>query len=140
MCGFGAWQPFGYCWANRGRNGPMSALSETPEMASPPCGFGSNPPRKSRRPGWEIILPSHCMCSATICGVRALPSPLPGHVDGSWWPQGPQGRHQAGSSCSHSSSWRVGAGLRLGTGRRCHYIPVIGHCRQHSPQQACPSW
>lgn len=76
-------QPSGYCWANRGRNGLLSALSETPEMASPPCGFGSNPPRKSRWPGWEIILPSHCMCSATICGVRALPSPLPGHVDGS---------------------------------------------------------
>lgn len=61
-------QPFGCCWANRGRNSSMSALSETPEMASSHCSFGSNPPRKLLWSG-EIILPSHCMCSATIPDV-----------------------------------------------------------------------
>lgn len=34
----------------------MSALSETPEMASSHCSFGSDPPRKSFGSGCEIIL------------------------------------------------------------------------------------
>lgn len=94
VCGFDSMQPFGYCWANRGRNSPTNALSGTPKQASSHCGFGSNPPRKSVWPGCEIILPSHCMCSATLPDVRALPSAL----QAVWMARGGHRDLRAGSS------------------------------------------
>lgn len=95
-------------------------------QASSHCGFGSDPPRKSVWPGCEIILPSHCVCSATVPDVRALPSPLPGCVDGSWWPQGPQGRIQPVAT-PHPREWGLAWSLEQG---KVSHIPAVGHCRQ----------
>lgn len=109
MCGFR--QPFGYCWANGGTHSSMSALSETPEMASSHCSFGSDPPRKSLRSGCEIILhvlkpPFLMWGSPRPCGWLVVATGTSGQAPGGIQPV----------VTPHPKEWGLAWGLEQGEG------------------------